>query len=83
MNTMVYNSKTFKCWGYPEKDRDDLGVPFFQPLIDKTNITKVTDHEHHGVQLQQSVSVRIHKIEMGRLDVPFLQPSIGDINIGQ
>ena len=30
-----------------------------------------------------SVSVRIHKIEMGRLDVPFFQPSIGDINIGQ
>ena len=50
---MVYNSTTFKCWGYPEKNRDDPGVPFFQPLIDKTNITKVTDHEHHGVQLQQ------------------------------
>ena len=83
MNTMVYNSTIFKCWGCPEKKRDDLGVPFFQPSIDKTNITKVTDHEHHGVQLQQSGSVRIHKIEMGRLDVPFFQPSIGDINIGQ
>ena len=35
LNSMVYNSTIFKCWGYPENNRDVLGVPFFQPSIDK------------------------------------------------
>jgi len=50
MNSMVYNSTIFKWWGYPEKNRDDLGVLFFQPSIGKKNITEVVDHELHGLQ---------------------------------
>ena len=91
MNSMVYTSTIFKCWGYPEKSEWPRcpvfstfvrqkkyyqgrwpWIPWFtiQPYLNDSypeksgrprcpvfstfnpqkNITKVVDHEHHGLQ---------------------------------